>query len=184
MSFNILYNGEGDESASLNLFSIAVYLDGFTEGLGLKSQAINTAALQSVVGALSGADFPHVDGCENASPFKKVAYFFVNFVAAKPVTEAFSSSVFGPIISGIENHQNVVLAYLMAVDSLHHAQIYRKNGQIISLDNKILVSRHFFYDFVEAFAAAVPYQHFKIASLLFEQLAYKANPVASYPEII
>jgi len=71
----------------------------------------------------------------------------------------------------------------MAVDCLCGAELHKKD-KIEILTNKIRVSQHFFKDFVEAFSAAAPVTHFQIASLLFEQLAYKYNKGASYPEII
>src|SRR4029077_18492567 len=88
-----------------------------------------------------------------------------------------------PELKAIPNHQNVILAYHMAVDCLHGAEIY-KGTHIVVLKNKIKVSQHFFHEFVEAYSSAVPASDFKSVSLLFEQLAYKVNPDAPYPEVI
>lgn len=182
MSFNILYQEGVDVTATLS--SIAVYVDSFAKELGLKELQIDPQAFISVTGALHRPDFPHSEGLGKASPFKKAANFFVWFVAQKPIIEELPLSIIGEKLRSITNHQNVIVAYLMAVDCLHGAKIYRDNGEIITLENRIKVSMHFFRDFVEAFSTAMPNYHFKIVSIFFEQLAYKDNRNASYPELV
>lgn len=178
----MLYPDGGDVAA--NLCSIAIYVDSFAKRLGLKELDVDPQALTSVAAALVRPDFPHVEGLEKASPFKKAANFFVWFVAERPVITELPVSLIGKELSGITNHQNVIVAYHMAVDCLHGARLHLKDGDTKILENRIRVSMHFFQDFVEAFSAAVPAHHFKIVSLLFEQLAYKANPGISYSEDI
>lgn len=182
MSFGILYQDGG--SVVTNLSTIAYYVDEFVKELGLQKLNIDESRLTSVAAALLRPDFPHIDGFEKASPFKKAANFFVWFVAEKPILEPLPLAKIGEDLAKINNHQNVILAYYMAIECLQNAKIYRGNTDIISLDNKIKVSKHYFCDFVEAFSAATPNHHFKIASLIFEQLSYKANPLASYPEVV
>ena len=180
MSFKILYqSGETPH----NLFSIAVYVNSFAKNLGITNLNVNSLAFNQVANALARPDFPHVDGLDKASPFKKAANFFVWFVAAKPILDALPDSLITTDLKRIENHQNVIFGYHMAVDCLHGAELY-KGDQVITLDKKIKVSAHFFHDFVDAYSAAMPNTHFKPVSLLFEQLAYKANPTAPYPEVI
>jgi len=184
MGFPILY--PKDESQGSNLASIAVYLNAFSNGLGLGKGAlqINTEALMQVINCLSPNEFPHVDGLDKASPFKKAANFFVWFVCCKPIVNSLPAEIIGQKLHSIENHQNVILAYHIAVDALHEATLQRCDGKSITLTNRIRVSEHFFVDFVEAFCVSVPSQNFKVASLLFEQLSYKVNPSASYPEVV
>jgi len=136
-----------------------------------------------VAAALSRPDFPHKDGIAKASPFKKAANFFVWFVASKPILDEFPETIITKELKAIPNHQNVILAYHMAVDCLHGAELH-KDGRVMVLSHKIKVSHHFFHDFVEAYSCATPSSDFKAASLLFEQLAYKVNPDAPYPETI
>lgn len=181
MSFSILYPEGGD--TAFHIYSIASYLDSFAEHLGLQSLDINPAALNQVASGLARPSFPHVDGVEKASPFKKAANFFVWFVASRPIVGPLPGHLTGPKLGSIDNHQNVIFAYHMAVDCLHGASL-RKNGEVIVLTRRIKVSKHFFRDFVEAFSAATPVHHFQVVSLLFEQLAYKVNRKASYPEIV
>ncbi|MHB1308781.1 MAG: hypothetical protein ACYDC1_11685 [Limisphaerales bacterium] len=182
MAFTILYDNGDDAMA--NLRSIAIYVDSFAKNLGLKELQIGTQELTSVSAALVRPDFPHTDGLEKASPFKKAAYFFVWFVAQRPILDKLPITTVGEELNGIPNHQNVIFAYHMAVDCLHGAKIHRKDGEVVVLKSKIKVSMHFFRDFVEAFSSAVPAHHFKIVSLLFEQMAYKVNRDASYPEVV
>jgi hypothetical protein len=181
MSFKILYQ-EGNNVQS-NLASVAVYIDSFAKNLGLDELSIDPQKLTTVAAALVRPDFPHVDGLEKASPFKKAANFFVWFVAARPILNELPEAIIGKDLKSISNHQNVIFAYHMAIDCLHGAELHRKD-KVEILSTKIKVSQHFFIDFVEAYSAAAPVTHFQVASLLFEQLAYKYNKDASYPEII
>lgn len=181
MSFKILYQEGRDISASL--FSIAVYVNSFAKGLGLKELNVNPIAFQSVAAALARPDFPHVDGVAKASPFKKAANFFVWFVAEKPIVDELPDEIITPELKRVPNHQNVIFAYHMAIDCLHGADL-QKNGSSVVLRNKIKVSSHFFHDFVHAYSCATPQSDFKPVSLLFEQLAYKWNPDAPYDEVI
>lgn len=181
MSFKILYQDGSD--FFINLASIAVYIDSFAKSLGFTELRVDSSGLNTIAAALVRPDFPHIDGLEKASPFKKAANFFVWFVAAKPILDELPNTLVTPQLKSIANHQNVIFAYHMAIDCLHGATLYRDNKPIV-LKEKIKVSKHFFTDFVDAFSAAVPSIHFKVVSLLFEQLAYKVNKDASYPEVI
>lgn len=181
MSFKILYQ-EGTDVAA-NLFSIAAYVDSFAKSLGLDQLNVDPVAFRSVAAALARPDFPHVDGLEKASPFKKAANFFVWFVASRPIIDPLPAEIITDSLKSINNHQNVIFAYHMAVDCLHGAELH-KDGGVVALTNKIKVSKHFFTDFLDTYSAATPQADFKPLSLLFEQLAYRANPGAPYPEIV
>jgi len=166
-----------------NLSSIAVYIDRFAKKLGIPELRVDSEKLTSVAGVLVRPDFPHADGLEQASPFKKAAYFFVWFVGERPILDGLKPEILGGDITGIPNHQNVIFAYHLAVDCLEGARIFRQDGQNVELTNRIKVSYHFYRDFVEAFSSTVPEDDFKKVSLLFEQLAYRDND-ASYPQSI
>jgi len=188
MSFKILYHEGTDITA--NLFSMAVYVNSFAKSLGIEHLNVDSGAFQSVAAALIRPDFPHLDGIDKASPFKKAANFFVWFVAEKPIIDEIPCTIILDDskktlinLTKIQNHQNVIFAYHMAIDCLCGADLH-KNGKVFVLKNKIKVSRHFFCDFVHAYSTATPLNDFKPVSLLFEQLAYKANPDAPYPETI
>ncbi len=166
MSFKILYQ---DGNVAANLYSIAAYVDAFAEALGLKELNVNPIAFSAVAAALGRPDFPHRDGVEKASPFKKAANFFVWFVAEKPIIDDLPPTIIPPELKSITNYQNAIFAYHMAIDCLHGAELH-KNGKIVILKNKIRCSSHFFYDFIDTYSAAVPSVHFKPLSLLFEPL--------------
>ena len=154
MSFNILY-GDGDDTVS-HTYSIATYIDSFAESLGLTELEIDTACLSQVISGLSQPLFPHTDGVHKASPFKKAANFFVWFVASKPILRELPVSIVGTKLQSINNHQNVIFAYHMAVDCLHKARIYRKDETFVTLENRIVVSKHFFRDFRGRFLGCRP----------------------------
>jgi hypothetical protein len=181
MSFKILYK-EGQNFQG-EVTSMALYVNDFAKGLGIKELNVNPQAFYEVASALLRPDFPHKEGMEKASPFKKAAHFFVWFVASRPILDELPAEIITPQLKSIPNHQNVIFAYHMAVDCLHEAELH-KNGDKVKLANRITVSEHFFSDFVETFSAAVPMTHYKPVTLLFEQLAYKANPSAPYDETI
>lgn len=181
-SFSLLYSSKKDVWA--NVACIAVYVDRFAKRMGIETLQTDPQALTSVGAALVSPDFPHKDGIEKASPFKKAANFFVWFVAQRPIIDEIPADLIGEDLAGISNHQNAIFAYHLAVDCLHGATLYRGEENVaFTLSNRIKVSYHFFRDFVEAYSSTVPHQDFRKVSLLFESLAYKAND-ASYPEVI
>ena len=153
MSFKILYQ-EGTSTVD-NLNSMAVYVNSFAKALGIKELNVNPAAFYSVAAALARPDFPHLDGLDKASPFKKAANFFVWFVASKPILDDLPEAIITPDLKSIPNHQNVVFAYHLAIDCLCGAYLH-KAGKTVVLKNKIKVSRHFFRDFVETYSCATP----------------------------
>lgn len=185
ISFDILYRPGGNVHA--NVASMVVYIDKFAKELGLTELQVDASKLNAVASALIRPDFPHEDGLDKASPFKKAANFFVWFVAEKPILDELPPDSIGEDLAGLPNHQNAILAYHLAIDCLHGAIIYRGEGgsvEEITLDSRIKVSYHFFRDFIEAYAQSVPSQDFKKVSLLFEQLAYRLNDSASYELVI
>lgn len=183
-AFDLLFRP--DATVWTNLTAIALYVDRFAKSLGLTELTADTSKLTSVAGALTRPDFPHADGLEKASPFKKAAHFFVWFVGQRPIIDELPAKIIGEDLAGIKNHQNAIFAYHLAIDCLEGAKIFRSdsNEEPITLEKRIRVSYHFFRDFIEAYASAVPEHDFKKISLLFEQMAYRDNSDASYPQII
>ena len=114
-------------------------------------------------------DFPHADGIKQASPFKKAANFVCYWVAAKPIT------VVPPPLENI----NEIFALMVAVESLHGATL----GEKKVLENRIQLSKHSLVDIVESLVAITPQSHFKLVSVMLEQMAYKSNPTCQYPYV-
>jgi hypothetical protein len=126
------------------------------------------------------ANFPHKDGVDKASVFKKAANFIVNFVAERPIVSPFpATSEIDPALLRLPNHENAVIAFEVASDSLHGATVRRSDGEVV-LKNHISVSGHSYIDIIEALASVSPSQHFHCVAVLLEQLAYRANPECSY----
>ncbi len=120
-------------------------------------------------------DFPHVDGLDNASPFKKAANFLCNWIAAKPIHMDPKSIT----------HPNTYFALSVAIRSLQGAVLdgYAPEEERV-LCRKIELSKHSLVDIVEALSTAIPSSHFKVVTVLLEQMAYKTNPDCQYPNVL
>ena len=166
----MLYNFDENE----DLFHLLAVIEGFCETFEISYLDVSLSAAKS---ALLGMrrDFPHIDGMEAASPFKKLANFFCYFVAQSPI----SHTLYGdPEGSRIRKH-NVIIALHVVCDAMHGAVIKRTPKDVI-LTNRIELSRHSYLDLIEALQNVTPANHFHIVACLFEQLAYRVNPHASY----
>lgn len=124
-------------------------------------------------------DFPHSDGLEKASIFKQVSNFMTYFIAEKPILASFSSENFPPEVLKIRNHENAIVALLLGFAALHNASIL-KNGENVTLSEPIKLSKHSFIDMIDALANISPNTHFKVLTVLLEQIAYKTNPECQY----
>lgn len=173
--FNILFSGS-DQADVLNLCR---YIDEFGHAVGLPHLDINIIAITGVVGVNS--QFPWAGGMNQSSPFKKVAAFTANFVTQKPILTQFPEDKFGKLYKC----QNAIIAYALSIDALEGATINcSKRNKVIELKNRIKISQHYWSDLMLALDAATPSQHFECISLIYEALAYKANPDAAYDSVI
>lgn len=181
MEVDFLYSG----SEKFDIIHLLKYINDFTASIGMEDVEIDLEDLQEVIFNINN-DFPHCDGIEKASVFKKTAYFVANFVCLSPIKTKikddnpyFKSFDF----SKIPNSENAIAAYFMAKDMLEGATIEKKDG-VHTLDNPIVISIHSFIDIIDALATSTPEKHWQLLSLLFEQLAYKDNPDKSYTPVI
>jgi hypothetical protein len=171
-SFNILHSGSTDDD-SRNLLK---YIDRYAVGLGMDKIEVDEAALKS---ALTGMNnMPWGYGAQVASPFKKVASFATNFALHHPILTPFPEKHFGKFSA----HQNAIIAYQVAVFSLHGATIECRFRGKLTLEKKITVSLHFWQEFISALSQSNPVEHFHFVSLMFESLSYEANPNVSYKD--
>jgi hypothetical protein len=181
----MIYNmfGEYETNIYQDVGNLISYCDGLMAEMGILNTDIDTDKLVSVLQQMR-YEFPHVDGLNKSSPFKKIANFVVYFVSIKPILTPFPDKIkFNTKqINTIPNHQNAFMAYNIAVDNLYKAKLYKNgNNKPTVLENPIKVSMHTLVDIIEALARGVtPNEHFRMITLLFEQLAYRANPNASY----
>ena len=180
MPFSLLYPDGLDPRC--HAAHLALYLQGWAEGLDIPRIEIDLQGLDRLCAELAHPDFPHVDGLEQASPFKKVGNFFVWCIHHKPVSSPLPADLVGAEITKLPNHQNVFFAYHFATACLENATLIKRDGSEAKLVNRIRISDHSLCDLIDTFGSIVPYQHFKPVCLLFEQMAYKANPGVSYEE--
>lgn len=92
---------------------------------------------------------------------------------------AFPASAIGEKLAKVENHQNAIVAFSLARTALHKAKILR-DDQTFEVEQPIKISGHSYGDIVEALANITPNGHFKLVTVLFEQLVYKSNPECQY----
>jgi len=171
----LLYN---DEGAPFDIVSLLSFINDFTKALGIKEVVIDDRLCEAILNGMR-QDFPHVDGMEKASAFKKMANFMAYFIAEQPIRKPFPADVIGGELANIPNHQNSMVAFAVAVECLHNARIIRSDGDVV-LENRIALSRHSYVDLMQSLSHVVPRDHYHLLTVLLEQLAYKVNPDCQY----
>lgn len=161
-----------------DLVSVLAYIDTLTTELGIDPVEIDVGAIRRVVEGCK-QDFPHKDGLKKASAFKLVANFVCFFISERPIRSAFSEESVGSLAL-IDNHQNTLVAFSMARAALKGSKICKANDVIESVTQPIWLSDHSYRDILEALATATPSTHFRLITVLFEQLVYKTNPELQY----
>lgn len=174
MSSQLLYNNDDLQ----DVIHVLQFIDSYTLSQGNLEVEIDVNTIDRIVKGCK-QDFPHKDGMNVASAFKQVANFVCYFVAERPIVRPFASAIFGNDIVKIENHQNGILAFALAEASLNNSNIMRSDGKKTVI-NPIQYSRHSYVDMVEALSNISPSVHFKLVTVLFEQLVYKTNPECQY----
>ena len=131
-------------------------------------------------------EFPHPGGEDDASPFKKVATFMCHFSARAPIGTPLPQDVLGTLPRGQTTvaRSNATVALAIALTSLRFADVqWQDGGPARRLKNAMELSLHSFTDIADALTTVKPADAFKLASVLFEQIAYKTNPDAQYPAV-
>jgi len=117
----------------------------------------------------------------NPSPFKRVAAFTIAFSRQAPLAQTLRGANGGipSQILDIPNHQNIMLAVVLSMLALHGAEIEHPDRGILTLENRIKMSRHFLTDLVHIIScdrsASGTGERFHWLSLTYEGLAYKCN---------
>ncbi len=163
-----------DAGTKADLRTIYELLNGFTAHWSDCSKEVDSNKVMGVVLGMR-QDFPHVDGLHNASPFKKAANFLCYWVAAKPIHMDPKPMA----------HPNTYFALSVAIRSLQGAVLdgYKPGDERI-LNRKIELSKHSLVDVVEALSTVAPASHFKVVTVLLEQMAYKTNPDCQYANVL
>lgn len=172
----IIYNN-GD--VSLDTVGVLKFINEFTKSLGVENVVINDDLLVSILRGMQ-IDFPHIDGLEKASVFKQLANFVTFFISERPILTPFQATAVGSEIAKIPNHQNTMVAFQIALANLHKSCIQNGDGETLTIENPVLLSKHSYIDILDALHDATPSTHFKMVTVLLEQLAYKNNPEAQY----
>jgi hypothetical protein len=124
------------------------------------------------------------------SVFKRAAAFTLGFLQESPLQLPLGPDAFGPKlakIGHIENHQNAILGFEYARACLVSAT-YLRAGEPVVLQKPICVSHHFYADLIFSLST-LPKKTMASASafhemaLLYESLAYLANPDCSDPRV-
>lgn len=153
------------------------YINRATKAMGINGVRTDTDALWSVCVGMR-ADFPHVDGLEKASWFKKAANFVAHFLAFQPIKTPVPPSM---KLGALENpNLNAIIAFGVAIECLNKSTVHREDGSF-PLDNQIFLSDHSYIDIIDALSKGVtPHDHYKLLAVFFEQLTYKCNPDVEY----
>lgn len=175
-----LYNNEDDGGVTKDVRHAAAFINNYTATLGLKDLNLDLDKLNAILMSVR-MDFPHVDGLNGASPFKKAAYFLCWFIAESPVHSSFENCHLGPMFDNMEGRTNVIIAFELVRAALFEATLIC-NGKKIVLEREITLSSHSYVDIIEALSGITPQYHFKMVSVLLEQMVYKVNPGCQYKE--
>jgi hypothetical protein len=164
----------------VDTINMVAFINEFTRESGLEDVDISVPKIQGILAGMR-MDFPHFEGQDKASPFKKAANFICYFNAERPLANPFPASLAGDFLHQVSNHQNAIISFLYACEALHGASLHKHDcNEPCVIANPIKVSRHSFEDIIDALAVASPQSHFKIVSVLLEQLVYKTNPECQY----
>lgn len=170
----MLFNNETTD----DVVSILAFIDGFSSDFCEEGISIDISKIESIVQGIR-RDFPHKDGLDEASVFKKVANFIAYFVAERPIHHPFKNPSIPERILEVNNYENAIIALLIGLSALHQSEIHQPDN-VKKLANSIELSEHSFIDLIDAIANITPQSHFKLLTVLLEQLAYKTNPECQY----
>ena len=171
---NLLYSGE----PNTDLINLLEYIDEVYHNLGINPFQIDIEAMRRVIISMY-RDFPFQMGIEEASPFKKVAAFTVNFVKQRPIMSHLPHSRVGDLA----DHQNEILAFDVSRDALFGAKITcPRRGELV-LEKRIIISLHYWRDLIAALSTVTDGDVNHVA-LIYEALVYNLNPNISYERVI
>lgn len=174
MSSYFLYNNENLEDE----IHVLAFINNFTKELGVEAVHLDVNTIGRIVKGCK-LDFPHDGGVQKASAFKQVANFVCHFVGEHPIVTKFPAHIIGNELARIDNHQNAMVAFALAEEALNKSKIERKDG-IIDIANALEYSRHSYVDIIDALANISPVNHFRLVTVLLEQMVYKSNPGCQY----
>jgi hypothetical protein len=182
----LLFNQEH----TLDVVNILLYIETiWEENFGKKIPSsgnkfqVDANKIQSIVTGLY-MDFPYSSGIQDASLFKKVSSFMCYFSSGRPIQTSFPIGInqFWDKLARIPNHENAFFATMIGIHTIENSVIHGSE-RTCTISNPIALSEHSIVDIVEAVSEATPATHFKLLTVLLEQLAYKTNIHCQYPNI-
>jgi hypothetical protein len=155
------------------------YINDYTKSIGVINVEIDINKIKETIASAQQDGHYSVGGVAKASAFRKLASFISFFIALRPIINAFPEDKIGEDLYRINNHQNIIIALSISMDSLYGAKIYRDDGEF-ELSNPIKISDHSYVDIVDALSGVTPSNGMKMVAVLLEQMAYKQNPQCEY----
>ena len=77
---NFLFNDKEHQDTVI----VLAFISKFTKGAGYDLPSVSVDKIDAVISSCRHDNFPHKDGYEKASAFKKLANFIVHFIAEQP----------------------------------------------------------------------------------------------------
>lgn len=138
----MIYN----ENVHMDVRNILDYINKFTKNIGIEQVHVHSGKVFSACMGMR-RNFPHIEGIQKASTFKKVANFVAWFIQCSPiVTEFPPNSIKG--LSGSFN-VNAVVAFDIALFCLENSKINSCDGEK-TVHNVLYVSDHSYADIIDA----------------------------------
>ena len=173
MSYSLLFSDDDAKDQE----NFLCYLRGYAGKLGVTSLEVDEDALKKCLGGMKSMPWPL--GVSKASVFKKVASFTTNFVYYAPILTEFPEPKFGRL----SKHQNAIAALDYSAASLLGATINCPHRGPQKLSKPILMSKHYWQEFVSTISNTNPQDHLQCVALIYEALAYRANVDACYSKL-
>ena len=159
------------------------FINDFTKSIGETRVDVDISKVHTLI-KIAVQNEHYVNGdVEGASVFKKISSVVASFIANQPIESKFAEENIGKELHRINNCENIILAFEVAVYSLHNATIHRSDGKEVTLCNKIRLSTHSYIELIDALSGVTPSSGLLLVSVLLEQMAYRANPECSYPQM-
>ncbi|ORU89846.1 MAG: hypothetical protein A6F71_02465 [Cycloclasticus sp. symbiont of Poecilosclerida sp. M] len=161
------------DNETTDYFEIMALIDSFAEANSAKISLNNDKLFYAIKRIY--ADFPCIDGAQNANVFKKSAAFTCEFIGEQ-IVESFECEM-SDKLKKIPNNGNQILAFHIVSTMLCGATVQDGNKII---ENSIHLSSHSYVDIIDALTGITAQGSFKLVTVLFEQLVYKTNPDLQY----
>ncbi|CAC9621414.1 hypothetical protein [uncultured Gammaproteobacteria bacterium] len=161
------------DNETTDYFEIMVLVDSFVEA-NSASIVINEDKLFFMIKRIH-ADFPCINGANNANVFKKSAAFLCEFVGEQ-VVETFECAMSAEL-EKITNNGSAIIAFHIVTTMLNNATV--QNGEK-SIKNPIELSKHSYIDIIDALNDITLQRSFRLVTVLLEQLVYKSNHELQY----